>query len=144
MPVAAPAIFPAISGVDRLALRLLRPLHRWVWRDASRRARKLMRFSRTEADGGRDLARAAELTSDPLLRRLLLRHAQDELRHAELFANRGRALLRETARADATRPRFEANWLAPGERGLDELRVDGARAVPLLAFLHLSEAAAAG
>jgi len=135
-----PAAVPAISSFDRL----LMPLHRWVWRDASRRARKLLRFSRTEADGGRDLARAAELTGDPLLRRLLLRHAQDEFRHAELFATRGRALLHETARSAAAPRPLEANWLAPGERGLDALRVDGTRAVPLLAFLHLSEAAAAG
>ncbi|MFL5310691.1 MAG: hypothetical protein ACJ79H_09595 [Myxococcales bacterium] len=120
--------------------RALRPLHRWVWRDPHRRARKLLRFAETEADGGRDLSRAAELTSDPLLRRLYLRHAEDELRHAALFRDRGRALLRELPRARAG---FEANWLAPGERGLDDLRVDGERDDSLLAFLHLSEKAAA-
>src|SRR3954453_15008591 len=92
---------------------LLRPLHRWVWRDADRRARKLLRFAATEADGGRDLARAAELTRDPLLRRLLLRHARDEQRHAALFGARGRALLRQAAAGEGRR--FEANWLAPGE-----------------------------
>jgi len=125
--------------------RMLQPLHRWVWRDVDRRARKLLRFAATEADGGCDLARAAERTSDPLLRRLLLRHAEDERRHAELFAARGRALLAE---GTDRRRLFEANWLAPGERGLDDLRVDdvagGARAGSLLAFLHLSEKAAAG
>jgi hypothetical protein len=47
---------------------LLLPLHRWVWRDPHRCARKLLAFEETEADGGRDLARAAELTKDPLLR----------------------------------------------------------------------------
>ncbi|HWT86111.1 MAG TPA: hypothetical protein VN177_10095, partial [Myxococcales bacterium] len=55
--------------------RLLKPLHRWVWADSRRRARKLFRFAETEADGARDLARAAELTRDPLLRRLYFRHA---------------------------------------------------------------------
>jgi hypothetical protein len=134
-----PAGVAAISKLDRLLL----PLHRWVWRDPKRRARKLMRFSRTEADGGRDLARAAELTDDPLLRRLLLRHAQDEFRHAELFARRGRALRLESGHA-AGRRVHEANWLAPGERGLDALAVERAGTVPLLAFLHLSESAAAG
>jgi hypothetical protein len=129
---------PPISRLDRL----LAALHGWVWRDAGRRARKLLRFAETEADGGRDLARAAEQTSDPTLRRLLLRHAQDELRHAELFASRGRVLLR--AGGGGGRRPFEANWLAPGERGLDALRVDGARTGSLLAFLHLSEKAAAG
>jgi rubrerythrin len=120
--------------------RALRPLHRWVWRDPHRRARKLLRFAETEADGGRDLARAAELTSDALLRRLYLRHAEDETRHATLFRSRGRALL-------ATLPRvaepFEANWFAPGERGLDDVHVDGESDEELLAFLHLSEKAAA-
>src|SRR5207302_4520775 len=79
---------------------------------------------------------------DGLLRRLLLRHALDEQRHADLFRARGRAMLAEMgAKADGA---LEANWLAPGERGLDVLEVDGARPDQLLAFLHLSEKAAAG
>src|SRR5438128_7368561 len=105
-----PAAVLSPSAFERLVSRLLRPLHRWVWRDPNRRARKLMRFSRTEANGGRDLARAAELTDDPLLRRLLLRHAQDEFRHADVFARRGRALLRTTARDDDGARPHEANW----------------------------------
>lgn len=128
----------APSGWDRL----LRPVHRWVWRDVDRRARKLLRFAATEADGGRDLARAAELTADGLLRRLFLRHASDEQRHAELFLLRGRALRREhPPRRGRT---FEANWLAPGERGLDSLRLEEMDEGALLAFLHFSEKAAAG
>jgi hypothetical protein len=121
--------------------RVLRPVHRWVWRDERRAARKLFTFAVTEADGGRDLSRAAELTADPLLRRLFLRHAQDEQHHAELFRARGRTLLAALGHRRA--PRFEAAWLAPGERGRDDLRVDG-RDASLLAFLHLSERAAAG
>src|SRR5207244_3298873 len=81
---------PVPSTVDRL----LKPLHRWIWADAGRRARKLLRFAETEADGGRDLARAAELTRDPVLRRLFFRHAGDEQRHADLFGRRGRELSR--------------------------------------------------
>jgi rubrerythrin len=119
---------------------VLRPLHRWVWLDAHRRARKLLRFAETEADGGRDLSRAAELTSDALLRRLYLRHAEDEFRHAGLFRARGRALLQELPRQETG---IEANWLAPGERGLDDVRVEGEKDFALLAFLHLSEKAAA-
>lgn len=122
--------------------RLLRPVHTWVWGDVHRRARKLLRFAETEADGGRDLCRAAELTTDGLLRRLYLRHASDEQRHAEIFRKRGRALLRSLPRAAEVS--FEANWFAPGERGLDDLRVDRADDASLLAFLHLSEKAAAG
>ena len=119
--------------------RLLKPLHRWVWLDAHRRGRKLLRFAETEADGGRDLSRAAELTADPLLRRLYLRHSQDEHRHAELFRVRARQVLE-----GAVVSKLEANWLAPGERGLDDLRVDRSKEDALLAFLHLSEKAAAG
>jgi hypothetical protein len=120
--------------------RLLKPLHRWIWADPGRRARKLLRFAETEADGGRDLARAAEMTCDPLLRRLYFRHAEDEQRHADLFARRGRELLALQGRA----PLLEANWLAPGERGLDDVRVEESGDEKLLAFLHLSESAAAG
>jgi len=121
--------------------RLLRPVHRWVWKDPERRARKLLRFCETEADGGRDLCRAAELTFDPLLRRLYLRHAEDEARHAILFRDRGRTLLSELPPQALG---FEANWLSPGERGLDDLDVAHASEASLLAFLHLSEKAAAG
>ena len=118
---------------------LLEPVHRWVWADVHRRARKLLRFSETEADGARDLTRAAELTRDPSLRVLYLRHADDEQRHAVLFRRRGGELL------DCSRARvFEANWLAPGERGLDDLEVGTEGDESLLAFLHLSEKAAAG
>ena len=122
--------------------RLLRPVHRWVWLSAERRASKLFRFAETEADGGRDISRAAELTDDPLLRRLYLRHAQDEQRHCELFKQRGRSILDEM-RLDPKKKKFELNWLSPGERGLDDLRVDSEGEASLLAFLHISEKAAA-
>src|SRR5919199_3754299 len=74
--------------------RLLRPIHRWIWGDFDRRVRKLLAFAEVEADGGRDILRAAELTRDPLLRRLYLAHAIDELHHADLFRERSAALLR--------------------------------------------------
>jgi rubrerythrin len=121
--------------------RALLPLHRWVWQDAGRRALKLLRFAETEADGGRDLSRAAEVTRDPLLRRLYLRHAQDEERHALLFRARGRELLHSLPRGASAS--FEANFFAPGERGLDDLQVESEGDESLLAFLHLSEEAAA-
>src|SRR5260370_38441523 len=72
-------------------------LHRRIWRDMHRRAQKLLRFVETETDGGRDLVRAVDLTSDPLLRRLYLVHADDELRHGQLFRERGSELLRSLA-----------------------------------------------
>jgi bacterioferritin (cytochrome b1) len=127
-----------VSITPSLLDRSLRPLHRWVWAERGRRARKLLRFAETERGGGREIARAAEQTRDPLLRRLFLRHAQDEERHADLFRARGRSL-----RQGAPAAGFEANWLAPGECGLDDLRADRLTEGALLAFLHLSEKAAA-
>ena len=62
---------------------MLQFLHRWIWRDPERCARKLFTFAETEADGGRDLVRAAELTEDPTLRRLFIVHAVEEERHAQ-------------------------------------------------------------
>jgi rubrerythrin len=114
---------------------------RWIWRDPRRRGLNLLRFAAVEADGGRDLVRAAELTSDPVLRGLFLKHAADELRHAELFRRRGLALL---VPFDATRrARAAPDWLTPGERGLDDLRIEAVDTADLLAFLHLSESSAA-
>jgi rubrerythrin len=124
--------------------RILSPLHRWVWRDPFRRGTKLLRFAMTEADGGRDLSRAAELTKDALLRRLYLHHAEDEQRHASLFRARGREILAELPPGqESAAGGFQANFFAPGERGLDDLRVEDERDASLLAFLHLSEKAAA-
>jgi hypothetical protein len=120
--------------------RMLTPLHRWVWSDTDRRVQKLLRFGETETDGGRDILRAAELTSDPLLRRLYLEHAIDEFRHGVLFRYRAAALLK------ASRSRsngFQGEWLTPGGHGLDDLHVDSESDSDMLAFLHLSEKAAA-
>ena len=72
---------------------MLTPVHRWIWSDAKRRVQKLLLFGETETDGGRDILRAAEVTSDRLLRRLYLEHAIDEFRHGVLFRRRAAALL---------------------------------------------------
>src|SRR6267143_5997953 len=98
--------------------RMLKPIHRWVWRDAERRVQKLLTFGETETDGGRDILRAAELTSDPLLRRLYLEHAIDEFRHGVLFRRRAAALLREST--SSSNAAFQGDWLAPGGHGLDD------------------------
>jgi rubrerythrin len=121
--------------------RLLRPLHRWVWGDFDRRVRKLIAFAQVEGDGGRDILRAAEVTPDPLLRRLYLEHAIDELRHADLFRERGAALLQ--LRASHANTLFDSNPL-PGGHGLDDLSIEGEPDHRLLAFLHVAEKAAAG
>ena len=120
---------------------MLRPVHRWVWGDFDRRVRKLIAFAEVEGDGGRDILRAAEVTSDPLLRRLYLEHAIDELRHADLFRQRGAALLQ--LRSTRSKVLFNTSPL-PGGHGLDDLSVEGEPDHRLLAFLHVAEKAAAG
>jgi hypothetical protein len=120
---------------------LLRPLHHFIWADPARRARKLLQFGEVEASGGRDLVRAAELTADPVLRARFLRHARDEARHAAMFRARGR-LLRGTLGEGEPGGAF-AEWVGPGERGIDGFDVARESDADLLAFLHLSESAAA-
>jgi len=120
---------------------MLTPLHRWIWRDAERRVLKLLRFGETETDGGRDILRAAEVTADPLLRRLYLEHAIDEFRHGVMFRRRATALL--GALPSGSTSAFQIEWLAPGGHGLDDLQVDDESDETMLAFLHLSEKAAA-
>src|ERR1043166_2412241 len=121
--------------------RLLAPIHWLIWRDTDRRVQKLLRFGETETDGGRDILRAAEVTSDPLLRRLYLEHAIDEFRHGVLFRHRAAALLK-LSRIGSNHG-FQGAWLAPGGHGLDDLQIDGESDSDMLAFLHLSEKAAA-
>ena len=135
MPSARPLVRP--TGFDRM----LAPVHRWIWRDTGRRVQKLLRFGETETDGGRDILRAAEVTSDPLLRRLYLVHAIDELRHGVLFRRRAASLV--PTLPSSSRPKFQGDWIAPGGHGLDDLHVDGESDDAMLAFLHLSEKAAA-
>jgi hypothetical protein len=132
-----------MSGVTRRGLldRMLRPIHRWVWSDRDRRLRKLLTFAEVETDGGRDILRAAEVTPDPLLRRLYLEHAIDELRHGDLFRERGAALVR--TRGGARRVLLDGNPL-PGGHGLDDLSIEGEPDHRLLAFLHVAEKSAAG
>jgi len=121
--------------------RLLTPVHRWIWRDHERRVQKLLRFGETESDGGRDLLRAAEVTSDPLLRRLYLVHATDEQRHGILFRRRATALLRASSVRDALDS--GAEWVSPAGHGLDDLEVDRESDATMLAFLHVAEKSAA-
>lgn len=119
----------------------LLPLQYLVWNNSRLRARNLLRFAETEAEGGRDLVRAAETTRDPVLRRRFILHARDEQRHAEIFRRRGVAILHTLP--PTSRRLTPVEWLTPGERGLDDLHVGKESDASLLAFLHLSEKAAA-
>src|SRR5438552_8038401 len=121
--------------------RMLAPIHRWIWRDKIRRVQKLLRFGETETDGGRDLLRAAEVTRDPLLRRLYLLHATDEQRHGVLFRRRAASLL--AAMPAPAQPKIDGEWTAPAGHGLDDLEVDQEPDDTMLAFLHAAEKSAA-
>lgn len=96
------------------------------WRKPDDRLRE---FAETEAFGARDLTRAAEQVEDPWIRRQLILHAQDEVRHARLLDE------------DAGRP--EAVGLgaamlgeAPQTEGVD---IEELGELGFLAFVHLSE-----
>jgi rubrerythrin len=131
-----PGLHAGIPVINRMFL----PVHRWVWQNPERRLRKLLCFAEVEGDGGRDILRAAEVTSDPLLRRLYLAHAIDELHHSDLFRDRGTALLR--ARLPGSHALSKGR--VPVDHGLDDLRVEEESDNALLAFLHLAEKTAAG
>ena len=119
---------------------LLWPLHHLIWSNPQRRARKLLEFAEVEASGGRDLVRAAELTPDARLRERYLHHARDEARHADMFRAQGRALRGSLNEGESG---GLARWAAPGEQGMDGLDLAQETDADLLAFLHLSESAAA-
>src|SRR5690349_1954449 len=90
--------------------RILHPMHHWMFRDARRRTHKLLHFAETETNGERDLSRTTKLTSDVLLRKLYLRHAMNEQRHATLFRQRGMALLAELPSTAASHVGTTADW----------------------------------
>lgn len=97
------------------------------WR---KKADRLREFAETEAFGARDLARAAERVDDPWLRRQLIRHAQDEVRHA--------ALLGEDAAPASERALGGAvvGDTTSGESGID---IDRMGEVAFIAFVHEAE-----
>src|SRR4029450_5678222 len=96
--------------------QMMRPVHRWVWGDFDRRVRKLLAFAAVETRDGPAILRAAEVPPDPLLGRLYLEHAIDELRHGDLFRKRGAALLR--TRSTGPKTIFSGTPL-PGGQGLE-------------------------
>lgn len=115
---------PTAPALVRLSAHL-------AWKGDARIATKLHGFAMTEAGSAHDMFRAAELTDDPQHRRLFLRHALDEARHARRF--RAAALDLDPS----SRPRrFERTHALPQDlyRRLGPER--------FLAFVHLSEARA--
>jgi rubrerythrin len=79
----------ADAAPAHLLVRLTAPL---AFGNQARVAAKLEGFAATEAGSALDMLKAAELTDDPLLRRLFFRHAMDEARHARLFREAARQI----------------------------------------------------
>jgi rubrerythrin len=81
-----------MSTIFKLPASLSRASERAVWKDPARAVRTLESFSATESDGGKDILAALRRITDPELRDNLTRHADDEVRHAELFRRRAAEL----------------------------------------------------
>lgn len=122
--------------------------NRSVWSDPLRKRLTLESFAVTEEDGGRDLAAAARRVSEPELRAHLERHAQDEVRHAELFRQRARELSAEaTAGAQLGKPYDLSRGRRAGELDahgfLNAGLFDEMGEVEYLAMVHVAERRAA-
>ncbi len=111
----------------RWTVRLFAPV---VWRSNNHIASKLLGFSATEAGSALDMLRAAELETNPRLRRQFFQHAVDEARHAALF--RTAAATIETS-GDVVRPAY-ASVHATRQNLYETLG-----RTRFLAFVHLAE-----
>ena len=70
----------------------LRLQARAIWSNPERKIQTLESFSQTEIDAGESICRALKHVEDLNLRTHLERHAEDELRHGELFRTRAHEL----------------------------------------------------
>ena len=104
---------------------LLRLRNRSVWKDPQRKVLTLESFAETEADGGKDLVAAARKISEPDLREHVLRHAEDEERHARLFRGRAAELRAALALAPDAGRSDKAYDLSRGRRGEQSGKPEG-------------------
>ncbi len=103
----------------------------FAWRSDRRIATKLHGFALTEQGSALDMFRAAEAATDPQQRRLFLRHALDEARHARRFRDAALALVPDS------QPRAHERHHALPQDLYANLGTER-----FLAFVHLSEAQA--
>jgi rubrerythrin len=130
---------PAPAGVEvgrrsssfGLTAALARALNPLVWRRPGHVARKLHGFALAEHGSMLDLRLAARLTPSPERAAAYLRHADDETRHAQMFAKRARQLAREAQLPPLGHVRADSEQLFVGLGELD-----------FLAFVHVGEARA--
>jgi rubrerythrin len=128
---------------------LLPSRSRAAWRDPVRRYRTLLAFSATEEDGGKNLLASAARVEDDELRGHLLKHAEDEARHARLFRDRAaevRGQVADSGAADGAQ--VERLWdVSPGQEGdgqdthgfLSDELLDRRGEVAYVAMLHVAE-----
>ncbi|MDZ4773399.1 MAG: ferritin-like domain-containing protein [Planctomycetota bacterium] len=123
---------------------------RQLWADPSRKIRTLESFSKTEEGGGLDLRAAARRVSDPELVKALTLHADDEVRHAELFRTRARALRAKSgdvAELESSRPydlaRARGGDAADAHGSFTFGLCDELGEVAYVAMLHVAERRAA-
>lgn len=114
-----------MTPVGALA-RLSSPL---VWRSSARAARKLHGFALAEHGSMLDMRLAAARTSSPARAAAYLRHADDEARHAQMFARRAARLAGEAARP----------FVLPPVRADSERLIDVLGERDFLAFVHVGE-----
>ena len=108
----------------RLIDRINMPRYRAMWADPVRRVRTLESFGATEDDGGRDLLAAAKRATDPELLEHIVRHAEEELLHGELFRRRAAELRAESQNTGSLREDFsDKNMSILRARG--EVELDG-------------------
>jgi rubrerythrin len=100
----------------------------WALSSPRRTARLLYGFSGTEEQSQLELRQAAALCGDEHRRALYLRHALDEARHAQVFAQHAAALEAESGSPELSRP---AACLEDLFDGLGEIR--------FLAFVYRGE-----
>lgn len=124
--------------------------NRSVWKDPHRKVLTLESFAETEADGGKDLVAAARKISEPDLREHVLRHAEDEERHARLFRGRAAELRADLAMAPDAERSDKAYDLSRGRRGELDAHgfftaglIDELGEVDYMAMLHVAECRAA-
>lgn len=130
-PPAAATPRPSLRRAAPWAERLHHALAPLAWSSDRRVAEKLLGFSATEQGSALDMFRATELAQCAEHRRLFLRHALDESRHARRF--------REVAHQVDARARTRDHERVHAEPQ-DLYRVLGLS--PFLAFVHVSEARA--
>jgi hypothetical protein len=116
--------------MTRLTVLLARWLNPLVWRWPGHAARKLHAFALAEQASMLDMRIAASRTPSPERAAAYLRHADDEARHAQMFARRARKLASEAGRP-----------IGPLAADCEQL-FDALGELDFLAFVHVGEARA--